>query len=69
MDLDFGHGFIPRIASQNYKAADRCLGPASLLKKVFDAWYFNPGGVFGAYPGPLNKHAFVTGQKTGFRRP
>ena len=119
MDLDFGHGFVPRIASQNYKAVDRCLGPASLLdapldlpwaivdaqwaeknqeflgslsarvvaadvpmislylptlttiyvKKVFDACYFTPGGVFGAYPGPLNKHAFVTGQKTGVRRP
>ena len=31
MDLDFGHGFIPRIASQNYKAVDRCLGPDTLL--------------------------------------
>jgi peptide/nickel transport system substrate-binding protein len=38
-------------------------------KKVFDAWYFTPGGVFGGYPGPLNKHAFVTGKKTGFRNP
>jgi peptide/nickel transport system substrate-binding protein len=34
-------------------------------KKTFDAWYFTPGGVFGGYPGPLNKHAFVTGAKTG----
>jgi len=34
-------------------------------RKVFDAWYFTPGGVFGGYPGPLNKHAFVTGRKTG----
>ncbi|MCA1695589.1 MAG: ABC transporter substrate-binding protein, partial [Actinobacteria bacterium] len=33
-------------------------------RKVFDAWYFTPGGVFGGYPGPLNKHAFVTGRKT-----
>lgn len=31
MDLDFGHGFIPRIGEQNYKAVDRCIGPASLF--------------------------------------
>lgn len=31
MDLNFGHGFIPRIGSQNYKAVDRCLGPDSLF--------------------------------------
>ena len=31
---------------------------------VFDAWYFTPGGVWGAYPGALNKHALVTGRKT-----
>ena len=31
MDLDFGHGFIPRIGSQNYKAVDRCLGPDTLF--------------------------------------
>ena len=35
------------------------------VKETFDAWYFTPGGVFGGYPGPLNKHAFVTGAKTG----
>ncbi len=35
------------------------------VKNTFDAWYFTPGGVFGGYPGPLNKHAFVTGTKTG----
>jgi hypothetical protein len=29
MDLDFGHGFIPRIGSQNYEAVDRCLGPVA----------------------------------------
>ena len=28
MDLDFGHGFIPRIGEENYKAVDRCVGPA-----------------------------------------
>ena len=42
--------------------------PTRLLifdKRVFDAWYFTPGGVWGAYPGPENKHAFVTGRKTG----
>lgn len=32
----------------------------------FDQWYFTPGGVFGGYPGVLNKHVFVTGKKTGF---
>jgi peptide/nickel transport system substrate-binding protein len=34
-------------------------------KAVFDAWYFTPGGVFGGYPGILNKHVFVTGKRTG----
>lgn len=32
---------------------------------VFDAWYYTPGAVFGLYPGPENKHAFVTGQREG----
>lgn len=32
---------------------------------VFDSWYFTPGGVFGRYPGVLNKQAFVFGEKTG----
>jgi peptide/nickel transport system substrate-binding protein len=32
----------------------------------FDAWYYTPGGVFGGYPGTINKHAFVTGKKVGF---
>lgn len=36
MDLNFGHGFIPRIASQNYKAVDRCLGPDTLLDAPLD---------------------------------
>lgn len=31
MDLKFGHGFIPRIGMGNYKAVDRCIGPASLF--------------------------------------
>jgi peptide/nickel transport system substrate-binding protein len=35
-------------------------------KSVFDAWYFTPGGVFGAYPGSLNKHVLVTGKSAGF---
>lgn len=34
-------------------------------KDRFSSWYFTPGGVFGGYPGTLNKHAFVTGRKTG----
>jgi ABC-type transport system substrate-binding protein len=33
---------------------------------LFDAWYFTPGGVFGGYPGVLNKHVFVTGKQAGF---
>lgn len=33
---------------------------------VFDAWYFTPGAVAGRYPGPINKHALVTGQTVGF---
>lgn len=36
MDLDFGHGFIPRIGSQNYKAVDRCLGPDTLFDAPVD---------------------------------
>lgn len=31
MDLDFGHGFIPRIGEENYKAVDRCVGPTDLF--------------------------------------
>lgn len=31
MDLKFGHGFLPRIGQENYKAVDRCLGPADLF--------------------------------------
>lgn len=34
-------------------------------RTVFDSWYFTPGGVFGGYPGALNKHALVTGRKEG----
>jgi len=36
VDLDFGHGFIPRIGSQNYKAVDRCLGAESLFDMQLD---------------------------------
>lgn len=36
MDLDFGHGFLPRIGSDNYKAVDRCLGPAQLFSDPID---------------------------------
>lgn len=36
MDLDFGHGFIPRIGEENYKAVDRCVGPAALFSSVLD---------------------------------
>lgn len=34
-------------------------------KDKFTAWYYTPGGVFGGYPGTLNKQAFVTGHTTG----
>jgi hypothetical protein len=30
-DLDFAHGFIPRIGEENYKAVDRCVGPTDLF--------------------------------------
>lgn len=35
-------------------------------REVFEAWYYTPGGIFGGYPGVLNKHAFTTGRKSGF---
>jgi len=31
VDLDSGPGFIPRIGEENYKAVDRCVGPAALF--------------------------------------
>ncbi len=31
----------------------------------FDAWYFTPGGFAGGVPTIFNKHAFVTGRKSG----
>jgi hypothetical protein len=34
VDLDFGHGFIPRIGESNYKAVDRCVGPADLFNQT-----------------------------------
>jgi peptide/nickel transport system substrate-binding protein len=37
-------------------------------KSVFDQWYYTPGGGFGpGIPEPFNKHAYVTGQKTGLQ--
>jgi hypothetical protein len=36
MDLEFGHGFIPRIGSENYKAVDRCLGPTDLFSAALN---------------------------------
>ena len=36
MDLDFGHGFIPRIGEENYKAVDRCVGPTDLFSTALD---------------------------------
>ena len=34
MELEFGHGFIPRIGRDNYKAVDRCIGPADLFTEL-----------------------------------
>ena len=34
MELEFGHGFIPRIGKDNYKAVDRCIGPADLFTEL-----------------------------------
>jgi hypothetical protein len=36
VDLDFGHGFIPRIGEGNYKAVDRCVGPTDLFSTSLD---------------------------------
>jgi hypothetical protein len=36
LDLDFGHGFIPRIGEENYKAVDRCVGPTDLFSSSLD---------------------------------
>lgn len=36
MDLNFGHGFLPRIGSDNHKAVDRRLGPAQLWSAPID---------------------------------
>jgi len=36
-------------------------------KEAFDAWYYTPGGVAGVVPTLQNKHAFVTGRKTGIQ--
>ncbi|MDQ3575492.1 MAG: ABC transporter substrate-binding protein [Actinomycetota bacterium] len=57
---------IQRIVSEDVPAIPLYM-PTRLLifdKRSFDAWYFTPGGVWGAYPGPENKQAFVTGTKT-----
>lgn len=35
-------------------------------KSVFANWYYTPGGIFGGNPQTYNKHALVTGKKTGF---
>lgn len=34
---------------------------------AFDEWYVTPGGFAGGLPGVLNKHALVTGARTGLR--
>jgi peptide/nickel transport system substrate-binding protein len=34
-------------------------------RAVFDQWYFTPGGFAGGIPTAYNKHAFVTGNRTG----
>ncbi|MHB1089518.1 MAG: ABC transporter substrate-binding protein [Ilumatobacteraceae bacterium] len=34
-------------------------------KQKFDAWYFTPGGLFGGYPGTINKDIFFSGMARG----
>jgi len=34
-------------------------------KSVFDQWYFTPGGFGPGLPDIYNKHAYITGKKTG----
>ena len=34
---------------------------------VFDAWYYTPGGIGSGVPMTWNKHALVTGEKTGLK--
>jgi len=36
-------------------------------RTVFDAWYFTPGGIGSGVPLTWNKHALVTGEKTGLK--
>jgi len=36
MELEFGHGFLPRIGTDNYKAVDRCLGASQLWAESID---------------------------------
>ena len=34
-------------------------------KSVFDQWYYTPGGFGPGLPDIYNKHAYITGRKTG----
>ncbi|MBA3329242.1 MAG: hypothetical protein H0T43_13170 [Solirubrobacterales bacterium] len=34
-------------------------------RRAFDGWYFTPGGFAGGLPGVHNKHALITGARTG----
>lgn len=36
-------------------------------RQAFDQWYYTPGGFAGGLPGVYNKHAFITGSKTGLK--
>ncbi len=36
-------------------------------KRHFDRWYVTPGGFAGGLPGVRNKHALITGNRTGLR--
>ncbi|HWC25461.1 MAG TPA: ABC transporter substrate-binding protein [Solirubrobacteraceae bacterium] len=36
-------------------------------EQAFERWYVTPGGFAGGLPGVLNKHALVTGRRTGLR--
>ena len=35
--------------------------------RAFDRWYVTPGGFAGGLPGVFNKHALITGRRTGMR--
>jgi acetyl esterase/lipase len=52
---DFGHGFLPRIGSDNHLAIDRCVGPSSLWHDALDLpWAVVDAAWAEAHPEELN---------------